>query len=154
MNRRFAAVLSLALTTAAGTALADDPAPAPPPPAPRITVEVNGLRNAKGVVRCSLFASANGFPSKPALSLMTIVAPPIANGHTTCTFDNVKPGTYAVGFLHDENNNGKMDSNFIGMPTEGYGASNNARGTMGPPKFDDAKFNHESQTTLRLTTAY
>ncbi len=42
--------------------------------------------------------------------------------------------------MHDENGNGKLDKNFIGMPTEGYGASRAARGTMGPPKWEDAVF--------------
>jgi uncharacterized protein (DUF2141 family) len=152
MNRRLAAVLfCLSVSTAAADTFADE-AGAPPPP--RITVDVSALRNAKGVVRCSLFASADGFPTNPARALMSVNAPSIANGHATCTFDNVKPGTYAVGFLHDENGNGKMDTNFLGMPSEGYGASNNARGSMGPPKFEDAKFNHEGQTTLHLKTEY
>lgn len=152
MNRRLAAAfVSLATLALAPTALADD---APAPRAARVTVEVNALRSAKGVVRCSLFASANGFPTDSTKAAALAVAPSIANGQATCTFENVKPGTYAVGFIHDENNNGKMDTNFLGMPTEGYGASNNARGSMGPPKFDAAKFTHDGQTTLHLKTEY
>ena len=149
MNRRLAAALASVATLAfAPAALADDT------PTPRIVVEVNGLRSAKGVVRCSLFASAGGFPTDPSRAAALTVAPSIANGHAVCTFENVKPGTYAVGFLHDENNNGKMDTNFLGIPTEGYGASNNARGSMGPPNFDAAKFTHQGQTTLQLKTEY
>ena len=159
MNRRIVTVLfTLSLCTVATESFADNaPAPAPTPaPAPpqRITVETNGLRNAKGVVRCSLWASANGFPKDPARALVNVVAPAIANGRAVCVFDNIKPGTYAVGYIHDENNNGKMDTNFLGVPTEGYGASNDARGSMSPPKFDDAKFNHAGQTDLHLKTEY
>jgi uncharacterized protein (DUF2141 family) len=156
----FTSLVVLALVPTTTMAFADDapvpaPAPAPTPQPQRITVEISALRSAKGVVRCALFTSANGFPADPSRALARAIAPSIANGHAQCMFDNIKPGTYAVGFLHDENNNGKMDTNFLGIPTEGYGASNNARGTMGPPKFDDAKFNHAGPTTtLQLKTAY
>jgi uncharacterized protein (DUF2141 family) len=49
-------------------------------------------------------------------------------------------GTYAISAFHDENNDKKVNSNFIGIPKEGIGVSNNAKGSFGPPKFDDAKF--------------
>ena len=58
----------------------------------------------------------------------------------TVTFKDVPAGTYAVSYIHDENGNGKMDTNFMGIPKEGYGCSNNAKGFMGPPKWEDAKF--------------
>jgi len=51
--------------------------------------------------------------------------------------------TVAVSVFHDENGNGKLDRNFIGMPKEGVGASNDAVGTLGPPKFDDARFSYK-----------
>jgi uncharacterized protein (DUF2141 family) len=57
-----------------------------------------------------------------------------------CEFPGIAPGTYAVSVYHDENSNDKLDTNFLGIPREGVGASNNARGHMGPPKFDSAKF--------------
>jgi uncharacterized protein (DUF2141 family) len=60
-------------------------------------------------------------------------------GRATCTFPGLPAGTYAIGLLHDENDNGKMDTNFVGLPKEGYGASNDAKATFGPPKFKDAK---------------
>lgn len=145
MNRF--AILSFVLAVSA-TASAD------PMPDGRVMVDIYGLRNAKGVVRCSLFASDNGFPDKPERALKQTTAPVIVDGRAACAFDDVKPGTYAVGFLHDENGNGKMDTNFLGMPKEGYGASRDARGKMGPPKFADAKFEHTGKTSLRLKTEY
>jgi uncharacterized protein (DUF2141 family) len=45
-----------------------------------------------------------------------------------------------VSVVHDENANGKLDTNFVGMPREGVGASNDAKGHMGPPKFNAASF--------------
>ena len=56
------------------------------------------------------------------------------------SFPGIAPGTYAVSVYHDENSNDKLDTNFLGIPREGVGASNNAHGHMGPPKFDSAKF--------------
>jgi uncharacterized protein (DUF2141 family) len=47
-----------------------------------------------------------------------------------------------VSVVHDENFNGKLDTNFIGMPREGVGASNDAKGHMGPPKFSAAAFQY------------
>ena len=57
-----------------------------------------------------------------------------------CNFSGVTPGRYAVSVFHDENNNGKLATNFVGMPKEGVGASTNAKGHFGPPKFDAAAF--------------
>ena len=54
-------------------------------------------------------------------------------------FDNVEPGEYALTVLHDENGNGKLDTNLLGMPKEGYGVSNNAFRRFGPPRFREAK---------------
>ena len=67
----------------------------------------------------------------------------IADRRAVCEFTAVMPGTYAVSVVHDENSNGKLDTNFIGMPREGVGASNDAKGHMGPPKFSAASFRYE-----------
>ena len=63
----------------------------------------------------------------------------IIDGKVTVTFENVKPGEYAILASHDENENGKMDFRENGMPLESYGASNNVM-NFGPPQFGDAKF--------------
>jgi len=58
-------------------------------------------------------------------------------------FADVAPGEYAVSVFHDENSNGKLDRNFMGMPKEGVGASDDAVGHFGPPKYDDARFSYK-----------
>lgn len=55
-------------------------------------------------------------------------------------FNGLKPGKYAVAVYHDENNNGDLDTNLVGIPNEAYGFSNNASGLFGPPAFEDAGF--------------
>jgi uncharacterized protein (DUF2141 family) len=61
-------------------------------------------------------------------------------------FNKVHAGTYGLSAFHDQNENGKLDTNFLGMPIEDYCASNNARGVFGPPSFDDAKFTFRGGT--------
>ena len=67
---------------------------------------------------------------------------------------NLKPGKYAIRYYHDENLDGHLDSNFIGMPTEGYGYSNNAKGKYGEPPFKDQIFRLTADTKLVLEPYY
>ena len=64
----------------------------------------------------------------------------IKEGKAFAEFDNLPFGEYGVSAYHDENKNEELDANWIGIPKEGVGASNNAKGKMGPPKYEDAKF--------------
>ena len=68
----------------------------------------------------------------------------VVNGRATAIFENLKYGTYAVSSFYDKNDNGKLDTNFLGIPKEPTAMSNNAKGKLGPPKFKDAKFNISS----------
>lgn len=99
------------------------------------------LRERGGVVRCGLFAR-DGWLNNPvgAAIVRANTAKPI------CVFRGIPEGTYGLSAFHDKNGNGKLDTNFVGMPTEDYCASNNARGFMGPPSFEDAKFVYRGGT--------
>ena len=55
-------------------------------------------------------------------------------------FDMLEPGDYAVVVIHDDNQNGKLDTGAFGIPKEGYGFSRNAKGRLGPPPFAAARF--------------
>ena len=113
-----------------------------------IHVEVGGMRNDKGQISCALYSSADGFPKEGQKAVAHVVAP-ISEREAVCEFPGIAPGTYAVSVFHDENSNGKLDTNFVGIPREGVGASNDARGHFGPPKFDAAAF-HFSGGRLNL----
>ncbi len=105
-----------------------------------IKVVVTGFRNDKGEGFLALYSSSEGFPSDPSKALDKLKAP-IQNGRAEFEFRAVKPGAYAIVALHDENRNGKMDRNLLGMPKEGYGASNNPKmPAFGPPSFQSAAF--------------
>jgi len=119
-----------------------------------IRVDINGLRSDRGQVLCALFSSAADFP-KEADQALAHAKSTILDGHATCEFINIPSGTYAVSVFHDENSNGKLDTKFFGIPREGVGASNNAKGHFGPPKFDAAAFQHsEGTTALKISINY
>ena len=119
-----------------------------------IRIDVNALRSDRGQVVCALFSSAADFPKKADKALAHVKST-ISDRHATCDFNNVPPGTYAISAFHDENSNGKLDTNFLGIPREGVGASNNAKGHFGPPKFAAAAFQYsEGITIVKITIAY
>lgn len=119
-----------------------------------IRVEVSGMRTDKGQIVCALFSSAGDFP-KHADRAVARAKAVISHGLSVCEFPAVASGRYAVSVFHDENSNGKMDTTLMGIPREGVGASNNARGHFGPPKFDDAAFQYSGGSLdLKITIAY
>ena len=105
-----------------------------------LTVNVSNLQNTKGVCRYRVFRAAAGFPMDDSKAVKSVDLP--VTGKTShYVFTDLPPGTYAVSVIHDENNHHKMDTNFMGIPKEAYGTSNNVRGGVGgPPKFEPASF--------------
>lgn len=119
-----------------------------------IHVDVIGLHSDRGQVRCALYSSAADFPKKANKALARATSE-ISGGRATCEFPGVPFGVYAVSVFHDENSNGKLDTNFVGIPREGVGASNNPKGHFGPPKFSAAAFPHSGgRTNLKISIHY
>lgn len=118
-------------------ALASAPEGAPPATA-ELTVEVGKLRNLRGVLGCQIFARAEGFPDQQKKAQARQEHVPQGN-FVTCTFKDLAPGSYAVAVIHDEDRNGILETNFLGMPQEGYGASNNKLPGMSAPTFEDSR---------------
>jgi uncharacterized protein (DUF2141 family) len=104
-----------------------------------ITAKVAHFKNNSGQAMVALFKSDDGFPTKWAKAVTRATAK-IKGRKATYSFKNVKPGAWALAVIHDANKNGKMDTNFLGIPKEGWGTSRNPRPTVGPPGFKDAKF--------------
>jgi len=101
-----------------------------------INVTVPNVSGNEGVVLFAMYNSNEKFIKRET---MATKVGNIENGAVTVSFQNVAPGTYAIVCLHDKNGNGRMDFTPEGMPSEDYSTSNNVI-TMGPPKFEDAKF--------------
>jgi len=95
------------------------------------------MRSTQGVVRCGLFTEKGWLKTPVQASVASI-----RGGAALCVFKGVAKGVYGISAFHDENANGKLDTNFIGLPTEDYCASRDARGSFGPPSFSDAKFSY------------
>lgn len=101
-----------------------------------LTVSLSEIRAATGIVKVAL-VDAEGWAGRAA-PVQGTGAPP-AGETQVFTFKGVAPGRYALMVTHDENGNGKLDTNMIGMPLEGYGFSNNPR-VMRKPTWDEAVF--------------
>ena len=101
-----------------------------------LTVEIKGLTSANGKVLISLYDKADGWMKR---GLKTGGTAAQKEG-VTYEFKDLPMGDYAISIHHDENGNGKFDTNLVGMPIEPYGFSNDAMGNFGPPTFEQAKF--------------
>ena len=103
-----------------------------------LTVKVTGIKKNKGEIACALFKTPEGFPidlSKPQLVWLAAETSEIM-----CKFTELSPGDYSLSVAHDENGNKKVDTNFVGMPTEAWGVSNNIRPLMRAPRWQEAQF--------------
>ena len=110
----------------------------------KLTIEIINLRSDKGFVSLELFDSNH----KSLLGKKGT----ILNKRCTIIIDNLKPSKYAVRYIHDEKSNDKLDTNWMGIPSEGYGFSNNAYGNFGPYSFDKWLFNVNGDTKIILIT--
>lgn len=98
-------------------------------------------RNDEGVVRCGLFKQAGWLKDAFRAAVVKV------NGKKAlCVFKQVPAGSYGISAFHDENNDGKLDTNLVGYPLEEYCASNNARNLMSAPSWSDAKFGYRGGT--------
>lgn len=112
-----------------------------------ITVKVNNIKNTTGQIVVGLYNTPDSFLGTPYLGEISKI-----EGKTiTVEFKGVKKGTYAISLFHDENSNTKLDTNFMGIPKERFACSNNASGFMGPPKWDDAKFEVDKNKAIEIS---
>lgn len=97
----------------------------------------------------ALFDSADGYTADKALASQTA---PMRAGGAQIVFRGLPPGRYAVRMFADENGNAKLDTNLMGMPTERYGFSNDAKGNRAAPAFDAAAISVDAdvKTTIHL----
>lgn len=118
-----------------------------------IQVSIKQFKSDNGQVMARLFNRADAFPTKAEKALAARKAQ-ISNRQAELSFDGLPPGEYAIAVYHDENGNNELDTNWIGIPAEGLGASNNAKGSFGPPKFTDAKIQLTQSTHITINIKY
>lgn len=134
------ALFGFSLTVPAHALVAQSPAgdSSMQPPGGDLTVTVDGIARAGGTVRCALYANAKGFPKDDASALQIVRVTPGGPGSVSCRFTAVRDGRYAVAVAHDLNDNGRVDANLVGQPTEPWGVSGGARPRFRPPRFEEA----------------
>ncbi len=111
-----------------------------------LTVEIVDLGSNKGVVIIALLDT-----NEEAVRDTTCK---ILDNNCTVVFADMKDGQYAIRFFHDENNDEELDTNFIGIPKEGFGFSNDAMGKFGPKDFSEWLFEVSGNTRITMTTKY
>lgn len=111
-----------------------------------LTVKTTGFRTNEGKVKVGLYNAEGKFLKETYLAITA----DINNLQAVVLFKDVPVGEYAVSIFHDENNSGKLETGFMGIPKEDVACSNNAKGKMGPPKYVDAKFVISKDTTIAV----
>ena len=112
----------------------------------KLDIEITGIRNNTGNIMLQLF------DEKEKVITQEIIT--IKDNKCTASIKDLKPGKYAVRYYHDENLSGKMETNLLWKPTEGYGFSNNVIGKFGPPPFEKWLFVMKNDTSIILKPTY
>ncbi|MCE2998185.1 MAG: DUF2141 domain-containing protein [Cyclobacteriaceae bacterium] len=139
MKKIFAPLLIAALISLAGQAQTQT-----------LTIQVTNVKDAEGHVRIAIYNSDKDFMKK----WFMVKSAKAAKGTVEVVIDNLPAGTYGISVMHDANSNEKMDSNMIGMPKEGFGFSNNAKGTFGPPSYEKTKIDFSTSKQISIAMTY
>jgi uncharacterized protein (DUF2141 family) len=111
-----------------------------------VTIEITDLKNSKGQVLLMLLDE-----NKKEIKG---VSGAIKNNKCIIVLENLKPARYAFQYFHDENNSNSLNKNFVGIPKEGIGFSNNAKGSFGPPPFEKWLFNLSGNVRMSCKINY
>lgn len=109
-----------------------------------LTLEVRDINRTEGTLYVGVYSSDSTF----LRNLFKGFRVEVKDNPLILPLTGLPAGTYAIGIYHDLNNNGTLDTATFGIPMEPTGFSNDARGMMGPPKFEDACFTFDKDTTL------
>jgi uncharacterized protein (DUF2141 family) len=118
--------------------------------AAELTVQLTGVNKAKGGnIMLAVYENQASFLKEDShLAFVRVSVANAKDGIITTQFDLKIGQTYAIAAYHDANRNNQLDKNLFGIPKEGYGFSNNARGTFGPPSFEKAAFQFTADNRL------
>ena len=114
-----------------------------------LTVNVSGIESIKGSLYIAVFKDPKSFPVFGNQWRGESI--PVTEKSMSYTFNNIPNNTYGVAVFHDENNNGVLDKNALGMPIEPYGFSRNARARFSAPPFEDAQFNLKGKQSIDIS---
>jgi len=112
-----------------------------------LEIKIVSVKDNPGSITCALFSTVKGFPEEGSLAFARAHATGVGPTRS-CLFKEIPEGEYAAGIRHDENENGKLDKNFFGIPTEGWAVSKNVRPSLRAPRFEEAKFRWSQDTEM------
>lgn len=118
----------------------------------QVIINIEGLKSDKGELILAVFNNKDSYLKEDFIHKKVKVD---NRGKTIVTFDDLPVGEYAVSVIHDENQNGKLDKNMVGIPKESFGFSNVSLGLFGPPSYDNTKFTlagEKVEVTVKLKT--
>ena len=110
----------------------------------QLIVNIDNIKEVKGQVLLGLFNQEEDFLETALINVSVKVT---AMDNTKATFSDLPTGYYAISLFHDVNMNNELDKNYMGIPKEGFGFSNNKMGIFGPPSFEDSLVKIEKDTT-------
>ncbi|MCA2976775.1 MAG: DUF2141 domain-containing protein [Myxococcaceae bacterium] len=146
-----AALACLTLTACGGVPSGAPPAPTITlsPGASSLTVRIDKVKSDRGPVFCDLFNAADGFPGPSPIIGGTVELD--ARDEPVCRWSGLPAGDYAVSVIQDENANGSLDTNVLGVPLEGYGVSNNVVPSTTAPRWSDARLTIDGTQSITIT---
>ena len=112
--------------------------------ATNIDFRITGLKSNEGKVYIQLFKGENNYKNGTADASSVVKA---NKGEVLISFSAHEHGEYGIRYFHDENDNGKLETNLFGLPVEGYGYSNSAKPNFGPVAYEQIKFKVTSEHT-------
>ncbi|WP_333796767.1 DUF2141 domain-containing protein [Rheinheimera sp.] len=113
----------------------------------QLDLNIHQLKNPQGTLHVALYNNEANYEAGQQPVAVHKVA--VSSNKVQLQFDGLAAGTYAIKIMHDENNNGELDKNMFGIPTEGYGFSNNG-GQFGPASFSEAAFTVSANQQLAI----
>ncbi len=114
-----------------------------------VHLEIAGLKDASGDIYIAVYDSDDDWLGEETVLQQKVVIGDALDGEVVRTELLLPAGEYAISIYYDVNNNGELDTNFIGIPKEPVALSNNARPSFGPPKYEDAVFTLGSEPVVQ-----
>ena len=125
-----------------------------PAPAADLTVEVRGIRSGDGRLYVAVHAPESKATFPAGIGSVAALQQRAQVGALRFVLRDLPPGRYAVNAFHDENDNGELDTNLIGIPSEGFGFANDPDATFGPPDFEAAAVNIGDTSEVAVMTLH
>src|SRR5690554_5048606 len=121
----------------------------PPTEAHSLTITVDNIKTIEGTIEIGIFNKGDRFWEKE--QPYKGISVEVTSSSETVVVKNLPEGTYAISLYHDKNGNGAFDRNFLGLPKEPYGFSNNVKPKFSPPNFTDCCFNLTTNHSITIS---